>query len=288
MSSSTGEGAGPSGKSSGSSGHASNELDCTNAGRGVWLVKVPKYISQRWEKQKPMTEVGRLKITTGAMAKPDIFFNLSEEIIKTELEPVGSTPSTATTTTTTSKVLPPIGEVRAIPAEHKFAISDIKQQTLAVFSQDDSSKVLALEGHVVQKGECRPIANTHYMSLKRESIRKASQPSKVVQKIDRAVNNFKPINVHKSEIENEQRKKAEGKKMRDDRDIVKNTLFASFERHQYYNIKDLERITKQPVPYLKEILKEICNYNAKNPHKNMWELKPEFRHYNSSSTKAED
>lgn len=169
----------------------------------------------------------------------------------------------------------------------------------------------------MQKGECRPIANTHYMSLKRESIRKASQPSKVVQKIDRAVNNFKPINVHKSEIENEQRKKAEGKKMRDDRDIVKNTLFASFERHQYYNIKDLERITKQPVvnwlnsryssadtvasssnpfsfsfshfqPYLKEILKEICNYNAKNPHKNMWELKPEFRHYNSSTTKAED
>lgn len=32
-------------------------------------------------------------------------------------------------------------------------------------------------------------------------------------------------------------------------------------------------------PYLKEILKEICNYNAKNPHKNMWELKPQFRHY---------
>lgn len=73
------------------------------------------------------------------MAKPDIFFNLSEEIIKTELEPVGSTPSTATTTTTTSKVLPPIGEVRAIPAEHKFAISDIKQQTLAVFSQGKSN-----------------------------------------------------------------------------------------------------------------------------------------------------
>lgn len=32
-------------------------------------------------------------------------------------------------------------------------------------------------------------------------------------------------------------------------------------------------------PYLKEILKEICNYNAKNPHKSTWELKPEYRHY---------
>ena len=40
------------------------DLDCANASRGVWLVKVPKYISQRWEKQKSYTEVGRLKIIT--------------------------------------------------------------------------------------------------------------------------------------------------------------------------------------------------------------------------------
>ena len=39
------------------------ELDCTNASRGVWLVKVPKYMSTRWQKALPMTEVGRLKIT---------------------------------------------------------------------------------------------------------------------------------------------------------------------------------------------------------------------------------
>ncbi|KAJ8310405.1 hypothetical protein KUTeg_012270 [Tegillarca granosa] len=31
--------------------------------------------------------------------------------------------------------------------------------------------------------------------------------------------------------------------------------------------------------YLKEILKEICIYNMKAPHRNMWELKPEYRHY---------
>lgn len=39
------------------------DLDCANAARGVWLVKVPKYISSRWEKAQPMSEVGRLKIT---------------------------------------------------------------------------------------------------------------------------------------------------------------------------------------------------------------------------------
>ena len=81
----------------------------------------------------------------------------------------------------------------------------------------------------------------------------------------------------------EERKKAEGKKSRDDKDKVQDILFALFEKHQYYNIKDLVRETRQPVTYLKVILNEVCNYNVKNPHKNMWELKPEYRHYKSNS-----
>ena len=56
-------------------------------------------------------------------------------------------------------------------------------------------------------------------------------------------------------------------------------LFALFEKHQYYKINDLVKATKQPVPYLKQILNEICDYNMKNPHRNMWELKAEYRHY---------
>lgn len=24
---------------------------------------------------------------------------------------------------------------------------------------------------------------------------------------------------------------------------------------------------------------QVCDYNVKNPHKNMWELKKEYRHY---------
>lgn len=56
-------------------------------------------------------------------------------------------------------------------------------------------------------------------------------------------------------------------------------LFNAFEKHQYYNIKDLVTLTNQPISYLKEILKEICEYSVKNPHKNTWHLKPEYRHY---------
>lgn len=149
--------------------------------------------------------------------------------------------------------------------------------------------------------------------------------------------------------EYEEKKKAEGKRSRDDKNAVLDMLFKAFDKHQYYNIKDLVLITKQPVVselrimfsyitknvaffpakernisregstylkskklqehdcyfnnadiiclsfftnliiimfqgYLKEILKEVCNHNMKNPHKNMWELKPEYRHYKTEET----
>lgn len=44
------------------------------------------------------------------------------------------------------------------------------------------------------------------------------------------------------QIEYMGKKKAEGKKARDDKDAVLNMLFAAFEKHQYYNIKDLQKV----------------------------------------------
>ena len=47
--------------SSGSKGSkkSDRDLDLENSHRGVWLVKVPKYISDRWEKASANTEVGK-------------------------------------------------------------------------------------------------------------------------------------------------------------------------------------------------------------------------------------
>lgn len=44
-------------------------------------------------------------------------------------------------------------------------------------------------------------------------------------------------------------------------------------------LADLQRITQQPTTYIKEVLTSIANYNTAQPHKNMWELKPEYRDY---------
>ena len=49
------------------------------------------------------------------------------------------------------------------------------------------------------------------------------------------------------QIKHEKKKKEDGKRAREDEDVVKALLFNAFERHQYYNLKDLISITKQPV-----------------------------------------
>ncbi|XP_067013798.1 general transcription factor IIF subunit 2 [Anabrus simplex] len=245
--------------------HIDKDLDLSNAGRGVWLVKVPKYIANKWEKAPGNIEVGKLKISKEPGQKAKVSLTLSESVLCLK-EP---------------------GEEN-IPKDHRLDVSAVTHQTLGVFSHItpinmDSiipeTEKLSLEGRIVQKLECRPYADNCYMKLKLESIRKASVPVRQVQQLERIVHNFKPVSDHKHNIEYEEKKKAEGKKARDDKDAVLEMLFAAFEKHQYYNIKDLVKITRQPIVYLKEILKDVCNYNLKNPHKNMWELKPEYRHY---------
>lgn len=49
---------------------ATRELDCSNAGRGVWLVKVPKYIAKKWLK-------GKIYVTSRKFKMEVFGFNLA-------------------------------------------------------------------------------------------------------------------------------------------------------------------------------------------------------------------
>lgn len=181
-----------------------------------------------------------------------------------------------------------------VPREYKMVLSKV-EQSIGVFSEgpeasmeeeeEKASKTqLTIEGVVVQKADFRPVQpSADYLLLKKRTILNSSTSGRQAIQVDRVVKSYKPVSDHKMNIEHEKKKKEEGKRAREDEDVVKALLFNAFERHQYYNLKDLISITKQPVAYLKTILKEIGHYNTKNPHKNMWELKPEYRHYSTKS-----
>lgn len=128
--------------------------------------------------------------------------------------------------------------------------------------------------------------DNNYLNQKRAAVQKAGQPARKAEFIDRPCQAYKPIAKHKHnvggdcgntdcfflfcflsqqlsylvsdqqhslnlccfpQIEVEERKRAEGKKARDDKDKVMEMLYAAFEKHQYYNIKDLQKITRQPI-----------------------------------------
>jgi len=57
--------------------------------------------------------------------------------------------------------------------------------------------------------------------------------------------------------------------MRDDRNAVQDMLFAAFEKHQYYNIRDLVKITRQPIVniyilFIHAIFEYIMYYRSHN------------------------
>ncbi|XP_071004663.1 general transcription factor IIF subunit 2-like [Oncorhynchus clarkii lewisi] len=237
------------------------EVDLTGAKQntGVWLVKVPKYLAQQWAKASGKGEIGKLKIVK-KQGKADVSFTLNEDL--TSLSALGEKAAS----------------VRA-PRDHPFTMHSVGGQTLAVFTETSADKI-SLEGMVVQRAECRPAVNENYMKLKKLQIEVSTKPQRLTEQMDRAVtNNFKPVSNHVANVEYEKKKRAEGRMVRADRQQVMDMLFSAFEKHQYYNIKDLVEVTKQPVTYLKEILREIGVYNTKGTHKSTWELKPEYRHY---------
>jgi len=263
------------------------DLDLANSVRGVWLVKVPKYISDRWEKATPNTEVGKLRIKKIPGAKHEVNFTLGDSICA---------PMTGLSEMDKNALVRNSSTSMQIPKEHKFKVSSIASQTLGVFSHTSidqeanpgASDKLSIEGKVVQRAECCPQNGTLYSDIKREAIIKKGEPIRQMQRLDKHVPmTFKPISNHATNIAHERQKKVEGKKMRDDKEKVQEILFALFEKHQFYNIKDLAQETRQPMAYLKEILNEVCVYSVKPPHRNMWELKPEYRHYKSEETEVE-
>ena len=56
------------------------DLDLSNCNRGVWLVKVPKYIADRWESVEPNATVGKVKLAKRPGEKPLITLSLDDKV----------------------------------------------------------------------------------------------------------------------------------------------------------------------------------------------------------------
>lgn len=245
--------------------HDPKKVDISNSTRGLWLVKIPKYVADRWESSSGDGQVGTLivKKSSDPNAKSDVRFHLKDELVNGKAD-----------------------NASKIPKELKFNMNTLKNEHFYAMTQtpcyDASGKTLlqyqervAITGRIRQKADGVPMRDDEfYLKMKSEQVKSRNTPQrKVIQTDEVCVT--RPLN----RTNHDSGRKETTKKVRVEKEAVQERLFAAFEKHQYYNIKDLVNLTQQPILYLKEILNEICIYNTKAPHKNMWELKPEFRHY---------
>ncbi|KAF3695011.1 General transcription factor IIF subunit 2 [Channa argus] len=101
------------------SDHREVNLTGVKQNKGVWLVKVPKYLSQQWDKATEKGEVG--KITIGKkQGKTEVCFSLNEEL-------------------TALGAVDEINGTLQVPKDHPFNMHTVGGQTLAVFSQSDTA-----------------------------------------------------------------------------------------------------------------------------------------------------
>lgn len=121
-------------------------LDISKAGNALWLVKVPKYVADKWDSAPGCLEVGKIKVTNTAGKRPEISLNLSEAVLCLDDE-----------------------KNEPIPKSFKLDVSHFTGQTMGVLSEQrmpynpdalvQESDKLAVQGKISQKLECRPIGD---------------------------------------------------------------------------------------------------------------------------------
>uniref|UniRef100_A0A674NXJ5 General transcription factor IIF subunit 2 n=1 Tax=Takifugu rubripes TaxID=31033 RepID=A0A674NXJ5_TAKRU len=124
-------------------------------------------------------------------------------------------------------------------------------------------------GKVLVRADCTPAYFDEYLRLKRYNHTSNHADIRwMISKLFTTTNGT---------ISNRDKRKVGAQYTSMDKKLVMDLLFSAFEKHQYCNIKQLVDMTKQPVVYLKSILREIGVYNVTGTHKYTWELRPEYR-----------
>ncbi|CAF1497170.1 unnamed protein product, partial [Didymodactylos carnosus] len=174
-------------------------IDLSHSTCGVWLVKMPKYLSQilnDYGESMPGGEVGRLvkKNSTNTNVGPskaqDVVFRLNDHIFERLKQQ-----------NPTIEQLP--------PREHRFILSNISDGVIrSVYTrtptqQTSQPEQIAVVGKVIQRAEVRPVEDEQYMSMKRIQIERSQEPARKVQLIKRLGNVYKARSNHDDNIENE-------------------------------------------------------------------------------------
>ncbi|CAF1668742.1 unnamed protein product [Adineta ricciae] len=251
------------------------DVDVKRSTTGVWLVKMPKYLSQILNDYGDSCvngEIGRLikppqsqlaKSSGSAERVQGVSFCLNDQIMKKIQE------------------RNPSKDFQMPPREHRFCLSSTADDVVRTVytrttnnSNSSTGEQIAIVGKVIQRAEVRPVENEQYMSMKRKQFESSKEPTRKALMINKKSNAPLPRRDHEENKERLRLKKLKGKRLRGSEDEVTTKLFEAFSKNQYISMSGLEEITNQPKNFLQQLVKMYCNYNNSG---HTYELKPQFR-----------
>ncbi|KAF9362621.1 hypothetical protein BGX34_005807 [Mortierella sp. NVP85] len=271
-------------------GNVVGDLDLTLAGTQAWLVKVPKFLADRWATvNKDGVDLGKVRIFSQTnpndpdsapfqllLPDDDIGLNLPKKYTL-KMNPSQVINSYVFTEPTGPHPKPPHGP--GYP----------------------SGKATSISATIKHECTVTPTQTTEYREIMRErNIEAAKKGGRSVQIL--GVNNradpssgrggmFLPgVGIRNGFIQKKPKIQMDQKTTRMPRNELVDMLFTAFEKFPYWSFKGLVEYCKQPHSYLKEVLNEICIFIKKGPYTARYQLKPEFgggRAQGSSSSNAE-
>ncbi|CAK4107522.1 unnamed protein product [Aphanomyces euteiches] len=172
-----------------------------------------------------------------------------------------------------------------IPLDYRTVLAP-SALPLKVFSQDGSGR-MAIEGKVTESCTLMPQPGALYKKQLGERYIKSMQKGTVVplESTPKQVKGGITLKIPKPrESDDEEEddgkfisKDLQNKKIKMDRDALKNVIFKQFEKRDFWPLKELNLHCHQPEAYLKEILKEICVYHKRGPNKSCYELQSHLK-----------
>lgn len=148
-----------------------------------------------------------------------------------------------------------------------------------MFTFQSRGQEASIDGVVSEEVYIRPKMSPGYLKYKRDRA-EAIASKKEVKSVDSLKEGIRMEKYGASEydIMARRRKKMllDKKRERLAKPEVMDIIFRAFEEYPYWSLKDLSDRSGQPQAYIQEILSEIAVLN-KRMHKNMYELKPEYK-----------
>mmetsp|Transcript_10021 Transcript_10021/g.30614 ORF Transcript_10021/g.30614 Transcript_10021/m.30614 type:complete len:309 (+) Transcript_10021:305-1231(+) len=169
-----------------------------------------------------------------------------------------------------------------------------------VFSSDDTDDQgkVQLEGRVSHHCVVRPVIDHKYRKMVRHHHSEAAQSHKrrtlklqsdELRKMEQADFTM-PVAVSRGELKlrKEEKRKIVDKPEQQWRKDTMERLFGLFERQSYWSLTEISDALDEPQQRLKDLLSEACNYNRGGPHRNMYELKDEYKTSEQRAQQAEE